>query len=321
MSLESAPQPAIFQEFNITFKGPALDENAIDAKILANSLLGLSETIEEANSIINGKNSQIFVKVRANPKPGSFIESILTLISSNTPDALVNIAALLGFSKGLVVDGAEVIGATTTVLEIYRRIQNKKIINEEPISPNFKKITYGEDYSTYINGDDNTVNNTFITTEEALKLFKSGKIKKQIAQVMSPLDEEGVDSILFGDEIESHETITKAEKQYFKAPEKESIAENIIEMILTVITPDLSGHMKGWKFSYYDNEGKQVFIIADVEDEEFLEDVANSIHSFKNGVEIKARVRIVQNMKIRRTTTHTIVKVIEVIQPYFEEEK
>lgn len=306
------------QEFNITYEGTALDNNEIEARVLANSLLGLSEVIEEANTLINGKESKVFTKIRANPQPGSFIESIITLMSSDGPIAICNIIVLLGFSKGLIIEGSVDILAIGSLIGIYQKLQNNKIISREPAGsdyPDCTKITYGDDFSVNIKGNNNTV----IVKNEPLKLFENAKIRKQMAEVMSPLDEDGVDSIHFGTDEKNSETITKVEKAYFKPPEKEPIDININILILTVISPDLDGHMKGWKFTYNTIEDKIIPITADIEDEEFLEEVAEGRVSFQNGTEIKAKLRIVQSKKIIRTTSHTILKVLEVIQPRSEE--
>lgn len=300
------------EEFSITFDGPALDTYDIDAKVLANSLLGISSVIEEANAIINGKSSKIFIKVRANPQPGSFTESLLSICTSDGTTAVCNIITLLGFSKEAVIGAGIASTAIGSLIGIYRAIQNQKIISQEPNGDGCTKIVYGNEVNLIVGG----IGNSIIVKDEALKLYSSTIIQREIAQVMSPLDQEGIDEIRFSKDEEVVETIVKSERQLFKAPEKEQIIDNISELFLKVVTIQISGHKKGWRFIIEEGNAP---ITADVEDEEFLEDVVSSRVLFQNGTILRAKTRITQTRTINMRMSYTILKVYEVINPELEE--
>ena len=60
----------------VVFEGPAVHSGTIDARLLAESLIGYSEVFTRANAIINGRDSQAAVLVQSDFKQGSFVAGL-----------------------------------------------------------------------------------------------------------------------------------------------------------------------------------------------------------------------------------------------------
>src|SRR5947209_105903 len=60
----------------VVFEGPAVQAGTIDARLLAESLLGYSEVFTRANEIINGEVSRAVVLVQSDFKRGSFVAGL-----------------------------------------------------------------------------------------------------------------------------------------------------------------------------------------------------------------------------------------------------
>jgi hypothetical protein len=52
----------------VVYDGPALAEHAMDVRDLAPALLAIAETLEEANTVLNGNRAQVRVQVHASFK-------------------------------------------------------------------------------------------------------------------------------------------------------------------------------------------------------------------------------------------------------------
>ncbi len=128
------------------------------------------------------------------------------------------------------------------------------------------------------------------------------------------LDQEGVSSISIFDESTEgdREVISKEERTFFRHEEGIVLTDNEAEVLLEVVGPMTNGTLKGWKFS----EGKSgIEFYANVDDEEFLEDVKSRKIKFENGTAILAVLRTIQRKNIRTITDRTIVEVKEIIPP------
>ena len=68
--------------FKVVYDGRDVINNEIEAKLLADSLMGVSESIEEANKILNPQNSAVFIKVKSNFNPGSFEVELIQVLTS-----------------------------------------------------------------------------------------------------------------------------------------------------------------------------------------------------------------------------------------------
>lgn len=60
----------------VSFEGPAVKSGTIDARLLAESLIGYSEVFVRANAFLNGGGSEAAVLVRSDFKRGSFVAGL-----------------------------------------------------------------------------------------------------------------------------------------------------------------------------------------------------------------------------------------------------
>ena len=114
--------------------GKAIESNEINANELATSLLGLSNTIEKANSILNGSDSKMFVKVHDSFRSGSFIVNIASFLSPNfvqtvfnsgtIVDTTASVVTILGFVGFCAYDAGAV--AHRTLIWLYIQTKGKK---------------------------------------------------------------------------------------------------------------------------------------------------------------------------------------------------
>jgi len=135
-------------EFAVKFSGKAVESNEMDANEVATSLLGLSNAIETANSILNDSDSKISVKVRGSFRPGSFIIDIASFFSphfiqavfnSGNIETISNVTNILGF----VGAGAYGVGAVTyrTLIWFYKQTKGKKILTKKSLDGDNCEIT------------------------------------------------------------------------------------------------------------------------------------------------------------------------------------
>jgi hypothetical protein len=122
-------------EFTVKYSGEAVESNEMNADELATSLLGISNALEEANSIINFNNPKLFVKVQGSFKPGSFIVNIATFLNTDTIQTvfnsenigtIANVTTILGFA-GLSE------GTRKTLIWLFKHAKGKKILTKKII--------------------------------------------------------------------------------------------------------------------------------------------------------------------------------------------
>ena len=58
------------EEFVLSYDGPAIRDHEMDIEVLATSLLSLKSLIERTNTVLNGRNASVAVKVKAGFQEG-----------------------------------------------------------------------------------------------------------------------------------------------------------------------------------------------------------------------------------------------------------
>ncbi|GHV31033.1 hypothetical protein FACS1894167_12770 [Synergistales bacterium] len=115
-------------EFRVRYDGDSIRSGRIDARTLADSLTAITDTIERGNKVVNGRNSEIAVKVSAGMLPGSFIIKMLLEIgemaSSDTVGGWANILTLIGIGGGVGV--GKVI--SKPLISFMREAKNRRIV-------------------------------------------------------------------------------------------------------------------------------------------------------------------------------------------------
>jgi len=298
------------QNFNIIYSEPKGEErfflpseqqkensfSEIDASLLATSLSGMHNTIEEANILINGTYSQASIKIIGPFKSGSFIVSVLSRLDSNSIQQIVNVMAIIGFIGA--VDASQ-----QSLIKLIKFVKGEKIERKEEIDNDTFRVKF------------ENCQNPVIVEKVIIELYESPQIKKSLSEMVSPLEFPEIDSIAFGSNDFDLEIISKEQKSYFSLPESEFIDQVDKEGYLKVVSPNLDGNNIGWKFNEVDGKGS---FFATVLDKKFLNDVKTGKYSFIHGTIILA--------KYRRTITkierkHPKYEIIEVKAYYLPNKK
>lgn len=260
-------------EFTIVYDGPAIAQGRIPIRDLAPSLLALGELFSEANSIVNPPGAQVAVDVRA-LGGGSFdVHIVLTTLGNwaeffggDEVDALANF-------QSIVIGGG---GITGGIFWFIKRTRRRKILNEEPLNTDTVRLTL----------DDGTV---FEAPAKTLGLFKRLSIRRSVRNVLTPLDNEGVERVEFRTETETTVTVERDEIEIFEPSEgpDELITDlRTPGMALTIENLPLTHPDASWRFS----DGDRTFTAA-MEDTDFAERVANREERFVSGDLLLATVR------------------------------
>lgn len=273
-----------------------LKEHEIEAKILAHSLIGVSNVLEESNLKINGSSTEIFVKVKGTFEPGSFIVQLALFLSSGGLQEVADIAEILGFC-GL---------NPKSLIQFFKKTQGKKIVHQKKIG--------GDNYEVTIEGSGDPI----VVNGNVLLLYEAGKVRKEFDSITSVLEGGDISQIKLYSKGTAPETISKEEREYFKFYESDQFDE--IEGIdyFLITRPDFEGRSTGWRVAYLrgdnlDSQKQPDDFFITISDKGFLSDVKLRRTVITQGTRIKARFKkIIDKMENYRPKTE-ITEVIEVI--------
>ena len=283
-------------EFTVKYNGKAVESNEMDIDELATSLLGISAVLEEANTIIHGSYSTMFVKVRSSFKSGSFIVDIASFFTSDGITALVNITSLIGFI-GLG-------GGAGTLIWLFKRTKGKKILTKKQIQGDNYEITVeNSDSPTIINGD-------------VLVLYENASVREALRKVTYPLNNKGISDITFLKNGKECEKISRDEREYFTLLDKESIdtKEDIDDFLIT--QSNFEGKQTGWRVSFGDSalsDKKSNDFPVKILDEDFLQKVKEQKIIISNeGTIIKARYKKTTQKLERLNVSWEVLEILKI---------
>lgn len=268
---------SVEENFSIEFEGPAFEQHKIYASALAQSLLALDGLARRSAQEAYGKNAEIEINVKGGFRAGSFIIEMM----------IQHEKSFTGTSSAVTIIGG--------VFHLGKWAFGKEIKEVE-------KFDNGKACVKNIIGD------TYILNQCVINVYKCARTLDQLSRVTQTLDSDGANSIKFNSD-KVNEVITKHERLYFRQGDGLVLTDNETESILEIVGPKLNGAPEEWTFS--EGEGGVEFI-ADVADEEFLNNVKDRKIKMENGVSIRAVVRTVQRKKIRIRTTRKIIEVKEI---------
>lgn len=273
------------ESFYVVYDGPALVNSEMDAKFLAPALLALSEAIEEANIIFNGKKANAQLKVNASFKSGCFGVELSMLVSFWDKTKHVFSEVTLADAKnilewiGLIAGPGSIMGAS--VFGLIKWVNGRKITK---IGPAYESGIC----KVYIGGD------CLEVEERIIELYRNIKFRKAVIGVLSPLKQSGIDefAVTNSKQSEKFTVITKKEIESFEITEEEDyLSDKIYETNLQIVGLFFEENNK-WKFS----DGNAIFSAA-ILDEDFISDINAGVLSFSKGDVISAEVRQVQTIK------------------------
>ena len=289
---------------NIRFDGEVLKDHLIDVDVLTKSLLGLSSVINAANKIVNDNQTEIKISVNARVEQNcfelllqfdmAFIEQAKDFLTHENTVAVKNLLEWIG------IIGAGGVG-TVSVWKLFKVLNGKKITQE---------------MITQKTGDTITINGSVTINREVYNIYNDSDIRKNSQRFLSPLGNEGIDSITFEDEAGNIEEIRKPDVEDFisididqeinEESDRESIVNETVKWVI-LYKPVLSEDSTTWEFLL---DGKPINI--GIEETSIARDAMT-----------RGEVRVGDTYKIRleerqyrtpRGQTRTKYKALEVIE-------
>jgi hypothetical protein len=286
----------------IVFEGPAVQAGTIDARLLAESLLGYSEVFTRANAILNGEGSQAAVLVQSEFRHGSFIAG-LEFAQNLIADAqrlfshpLIDASGLVSI-VGFVWKRREII---ETVLDLLKKLQGEKP-KEVKVDGNNVTLKVGD-------------NNNIVVNNIAFQLSQDSVIAEGFRRVTSPLRSADIDRIIIRQDDKQQVTIEKQEAAYFEGEPLALEAESspLEGKDETVLIVSKLSFVEGTTWSFIQNGST---LNAKIEDPEFWANVHKNNLRFGEGDRLRVSLhwKIVKNRSGKLFPRNTILKVYEVI--------
>lgn len=298
--------------FTVKYDGRALESNEMDANELANSLLGISNVLEEANSTVNVLDSKLFIKVQSGFKAGSFEVDISSFYhtgviqtvfnSGDTIGVIVNIATLVGF---VYCAGN---GVINTLIGLCRITKGKKILTKKSVGNGNCEIT--------VEGCEKAI----IVNNPVINIYEDKRARQELERAVSPLHNEGISDITFLVDGEEQEKILREERDYFSYTNIETIQE--VELIASfyITQANFDGKNTGWRLSFGDSsisQNKSSDFPVKILDEKFLKKVLTKklIISSDGTAIIRAKYRKITHISDKLNVRWEVLEVLETESP------
>jgi hypothetical protein len=197
----------------VVFEGPTVHTGTIDARLLAESLLGYSEVFTRANDILNGEVSRAVVLVQSDFRRGSFIaglefvqtftEHATNLITAHHFLTAAPIAGVIGFvpaefAKEFLKDLAK-----ESVVALFKRFKGKKPDKVERVNSDTVEVKKGDEVTT--------------VNVNVFNMYGDSAIRAGLDKVTRPLREAEIDRITIKQDNKEQVVFEKSEAGYFEA--------------------------------------------------------------------------------------------------------
>lgn len=280
-------------EFRLTYAGDALAEHTMDVRDLAPSLIAFGELFTRANTILNGENIGVSLKVRANPEPGSFelalilAQALYITTQFLTSDFVTSAANLFAIVTGIPKSGETLFGVF------------KKLKGQQPVA-----IQQSDGVTLKATNIELHISN------EVFRLYKDNEVKRLSQAIVEPLFRTGIDKMIIKDGERELESITKEDAPSFtpNSISEETGTENIIpRLALRLVSPTFDLNRNKWRLD--DGGGSKWY---GIEDEKFLREVRENKRRFGMGDYLICRVKTIQRMAEKKLEIdRTILLVLE----------
>lgn len=270
--------------FSIKYDGPALESHQMDVRELAPALIALSNMLEEANKAVFPDASSVRVSVQGSFKGGSFgvdliaiqsiADQIVSIFSGPEATAFSNLKAIL--------EGVGLIGGGGGLIGLIKWLRGRK---PSTIKTSGDKVVFEVTQSDTVE--------SFEVDLVAGKLYQSRVVRKALANVVKPLECEGVDVFASGQDGETSEVIFKDDAAWFLVAESEAdvVSDTVNEQVLLQIESAVFKDDNKWRF----NDGASAFF-AEVADPSFVERINSGAERFGKGDVLVVDLRRVQTI-------------------------
>jgi hypothetical protein len=283
-----------------TYDGPAFADRSMDVRLRGPALVSVGGVIEAANRALNGEDTEIRVSVHADFRGGSFVfqidiqqvwEQIRQLSVGQDAAAILAIITALGF----------VGDAKTSVVKLLRWLKGRR---PDKVEEHDSSVTITVGSATI-----DLSRNVFI-------LANDPAVRKYLDGVVTPLREDGVDSVSFrAPSLSSDkETIVRDELLMFSATSglgerpEEVLVDTVTRAVYTVVKP---AFVEGYKWLV--ESGGARFSVT-LEDKAFWQKLVT--HKVRLGpsdaLVVEVAYRAVKDSQGNLRTTFAITKVLDV---------
>ena len=280
---------------DMVYEGPSLADGSMNVRDLGPALLAMGSFFDEANRVANGALATIGVNVRATSL-GSF-EITFEVIQNigNTPVFQVGVGDFISTAvdlKQLLGGGGGLTAAAGGIIWLIKALRGR--------TPRVQKIT--DDLYKFTLGDE-----AYEVPLLLLRLYQDVGIRRNIADLVKPLNEPGIDSVAFREKEHIIQEVTKGDVPSFALPDsKEKIVDEITPRALSIVSLVFKEDNK-WRLS----DGDNTFSVT-ISDEEFLEQIDAGTASFSKHDILICELRTIQwRSNAGLSTEYEVVRVVE----------
>lgn len=260
----------------------------MDIRELAPALIALSNMLEEANKVVFPNSESVQVNIQGNFKGGSFgvdliavqsiTKQIVSILSGPEAAAFSNLKTILE-ALGLIG------GAGCGLIGLIKWLRGRK--------PSLVRTM--EDRVIFEITETFNVE-TFDVHLVTSKLYQSRVVRKALANVVKPLEREGIDIFAAGKGGSISEVICKTDACWFElsATEADIVSDTLAEHVLLQIESAVFKEDHKWRF----NDGGSSFF-GEISDSSFIEKINAGVERFAKG-----DVLCVDLRKIQTVTDH-----------------
>jgi hypothetical protein len=295
----------------VVFEGPAVKEGTIDARLLAESLLGYDEVFTRANSIINGHESTASVLVRSEFKGGSFIAGLefvqnvtaqgAQLITAHKFLGAGALAGLIGFLPSELAREFVKDFTKETVLSLFRWLRGKKPEDVKPVSDEKLELKSGQEIRA--------------VNVNVFNLYGDSAIREGLDRLTRPLRDAAIERIAVRQNDAEQAVFERAEAEIFEAepvqldPAFTEPMQGEREAVLVVSKLQFK---EGSTWTFFE---RGAVVTAKIEDEGFWERVHKHQLLFGEGDLLRVRlVWEIQEKNHQVKQKNTIVRVLEKLE-------
>lgn len=273
-------EPAWSETLDVNIGFAQENRHAIEATVLAESLYGLDQLAQKANSSINRGKIELSVKINGGFQEGSF-----------------EYTAVLDFFGSILPVAQNIVEVIKQVIEYRRFLGGHPPALQEKLP---------DDGGISVINHDGTVN---VFQNCVVGIGDTYQATRAIQKLFSPLANGANKVEIAGGPLESAPAIaTTEDRRALTEPDETQPEEEEQEQILEILTAQMDGKSDNWRFYSVEDDNE---FTASVEDFEFLKSVRESrIAIIRNG-HAYGTVKIVkQRINNRARTIRTVLKLI-----------